>query len=178
MIEIPDALRFLSVPARYKVAYGGRGSGKSWGIAKVLLLQGTERPLRILCCREFQKSISDSVHSLLADRLEAMGMGGFYEVQNTTIRGQNGTEFIFAGLRHNIASIKSFEGIDRCWIEEAQTISKASLDVLVPTIRKEGSEIWVSFNPELAEDEVYRRFVVNPPPGAVVRPGRTSGTPQ
>lgn len=170
-IQFPESLAFLFDKARYKVAYGGRGSGKSWGMALALLIQGTgDVPIRVLCAREFQKSIADSVHSLLADHIaRSPALSEFYTVQNTTIIGRNGTEFIFAGLRHNIASIKSIEGIDRCWIEEAQTITKGSLDVLIPTIRKEGSEIWLGFNPELAEDEVYRRFVLNPPPNAIVR---------
>ena len=169
-VQFPESLAFLFEPARYKVAYGGRGSGKSWGMALALLIQGAEKPIRVLCAREFQKSISDSVHSLLADHIARNpALASFYTVQNTSILGRNGTEFIFAGLRHNIASIKSIEGNDRCWIEEAQTITKGSLDVLIPTIRKEGSEIWLGFNPELAEDEVYRRFVLNPPRNAIVR---------
>lgn len=169
LVDFPDALGFLFEAARYKIAYGGRGGGKSWGVARALLLQGYVEPLRILCARELQKSISDSVHKLLADQIGALGLGGFYTVQNTTIRGANGTEFIFAGLRHNVTSIKSFEGVDRVWVEEAQTVSKASWDVLIPTIRKDGSEVWITFNPELDTDETWKRFVLNPPTGAVVR---------
>lgn len=97
-------------------------------------------------------------------------MGGFYEIQLSTIKGINGTEFTFAGLRANVDQIKSFEGVDICWVEEAQTVSKSSWDVLIPTIRKEGSEIWVSFNPQLEEDDTYQRFVVHPPKGAIVQP--------
>lgn len=168
-IEFPEALEFLFAPSRYKVCYGGRGGAKSWGVARALLIQGAEQPLRILCARELQKSISDSVHKLLADQISSLNLDAFYAVQNTTIRGVNGTEFIFAGLRHNVTSIKSFEGVDRVWVEEAQTVSKASWDTLVPTIRKEGSEIWITFNPELDTDETWRRFVIKPPTGAVVR---------
>jgi phage terminase large subunit len=91
-----------------------------------------------------------------------------YEIQRTRILGRNGTSFGFEGLRHNVASIKSYEGADICWVEEAQTVSKESWDTLVPTIRKAGSEIWASFNPELDTDESWRRFVLSPPPGAVV----------
>jgi phage terminase large subunit len=168
-IDFPEALQFLFEPARYKVAYGGRGGAKSWGAARALLIQGLQQPLRILCARELQKSISDSVHKLIADQISAMGFDHLYTVQETKITGTNGTEFRFAGLRHNVNSIKSFEGVDRVWCEEAQTVSKASWDVLIPTIRKDGSEIWITFNPELDTDETWKRFVVNPPTGAVVR---------
>lgn len=163
-IELPEKLEFLFQPYRYKIAYGGRGGGKSWGIADALEIQGLQTPLRIGCFREIQKSIKDSVHKLLADRIKQHNLGWFYEVQQTTIKGANGTEFLFAGLQdHTVDSIKSYEGIDRAWVEEAQTVSKRSWDILIPTIRKDGSEIWVSFNPELDTDETWTRFVVNPP---------------
>ena len=167
-IDLPEKLSFLFEPHRYKVAYGGRGSGKSWGAAISLLAQGAQKPLRILCAREFQNSISDSVHALLADQIKKLGLEGFYEVQNTAIYGKNGSEFLFAGLKHNVTKIKSFEGVDICWVEEAQTTSKSSWDVLIPTIRKNGSEIWITFNPELDTDETYKRFVINPPSNAKV----------
>lgn len=166
--EFPASLKFLFQPARYKVAYGGRGSAKSWSIARALLILGAERPLRVLCAREFQNSIQDSVHALLSDQIRALGLDAHYEIQRARIVGTNGTTFGFEGLRHNITSIKSYEGADVCWVEEAQTVSKESWDILVPTIRKPESEIWVSFNPELDTDETYRRFVMHPPPNAVV----------
>lgn len=168
-LEFPEALECLFKPARYKTLYGGRGGAKSWGIARALLLQGTTKPLRVLCAREMQTSITQSVHKLLKDQIAAMGLSGFYEVQNYVIKGMNGTEFTFHGLKHNIANIKSIEGVDVCWIEEAQTVSKSSWDTLIPTIRKDGSEIWISFNPSLEADETYQRFVVSPPTGAVVQ---------
>ena len=168
-LEFPEALEFLFEPARYKVLYGGRGGAKSWGVARALLAMGAERPLRVMCAREFQTSIKDSVHRLLADQISEMWLDAFYTVQKTVIAGQNGTTFSFVGLRHNITGLKSFEGADACWIEEAQTVSAASWNVLIPTIRKQDSEIWVTFNPELDTDETYKRFVLNPPPGAVVR---------
>jgi phage terminase large subunit len=166
--QIPEALDFLFEPARYKVAYGGRGGSKSWGFARALLIQGWMSPLRILCAREFQSSIADSVHRLLADQVAIMGLEDFYQIKQQAIVGINGTEFGFDGLRHNVNKIKSYEGVDRVWIEEANTVSRSSWEVLIPTIRKAGSEIWVSFNPELSTDETYQRFVVKPPPGAVV----------
>ncbi len=168
MIEFPETLRFLFQQSRYKCAYGGRGGAKSWGFARALLIQGAEKPIRILCTREVQKSIKDSVHSLLGDQIQALGLGGFYQVLETEIRGKNGTQFLFAGLAsHTIESVKSFEGVDKVWVEEARAVSERSWRILIPTIRKPGSEIWVSFNPELDDDPAYQRFVVNPPPDCV-----------
>ena len=167
--EFPDKLEFLFKPARYKVLHGGRGSAKSWGIARALLIQAAQRPLRVLCTREVQKSIKDSVHRLLSDQIQALGLGWFYEILETEIRGPNGSLFLFAGLaQHTVESIKSYEGVDRVWIEEAQVVTKRSWDVLLPTIRKEGSEVWLSLNPDMETDETYQRFVSNPPPDAVV----------
>lgn len=166
--EFPAALEFLFRPARYKILYGGRGGAKSWGVARALLAQAATTPLRILCAREFQNSIAESVHHLLSSQIEAMNLGRFYDIQNASISGRNGSEFVFVGLRNNITRIKSFEGIDRVWVEEAQTVSKASWQTLIPTIRKDGSEIWVTYNPELETDETHQRFVVNPPSDAVV----------
>jgi phage terminase large subunit len=166
--EFPEKLRFLFQPARYKVLYGGRGGAKSWGAARALLIQAAATPLRILCAREYQNSIVESVHYLLQAQINALGLGSFYEVQNSIIRGANGSEFVFVGLHNNVAKIKSFEGVDRVWVEEAQTVSKSSWDTLIPTIRKERSEIWVTYNPELETDETHQRFAVHPPAGAVV----------
>lgn len=167
--DFPAKLQFLFDPCRYKVPYGGRGGAKSWGIARALLILGTQRPLRILCARETQKSIADSVHKLLSDQVAALGLQGFYSILKSTITGLNGTEFIFAGIRQSsVGDIKSYEGCDICWVEEAQIVSKHSWEVLIPTIRKPNSEIWVSFNPELDTDETYKRFVLHPPPNAKV----------
>ena len=162
--EFPEKLEFLFKPARYKCCWGGRGGAKSWGIARALLILGARSPMRILCAREYQTSIKDSVHKLLCDQIEALGLLSFYEITQASIRGKNGTEFAFAGLKNNISNIKSFEGVDVCWVEEAQTVSRMSWNVLIPTIRKDKSEIWVSFNPELETDETYQRFVLHPPP--------------
>jgi phage terminase large subunit len=166
--EFPAKLRFLFKPVRYKVAYGGRGSAKSWSFARALLILAAQKPLRVLCTREVQKSIRDSVHKLLGDQVQALGLGTFYEVQQTVIRGANGSEFIFSGLSDQTAeSIKSFEGVDIVWVEEAQAVSDRSWSVLIPTIRKDGSEIWVSFNPELDTDPTWTRFVDAPPPDCI-----------
>ena len=161
--EFPVKLEGLFKKSRYKVLYGGQGGAKSWGIARALLILGAKKQMRILCAREFQISIKDSVHKLLCDQIEALGLLGFYEITQATIRGANGTEFAFIGLKNNPTNIKSFEGVDICWVEEAQSVSRVSWKTLIPTIRKEGSEIWVSFNPELETDETYQRFVVSPP---------------
>jgi phage terminase large subunit len=167
-IEFPDKLAFLFESHRYKVAYGGRGSAKSWSFARALLLQGAQAQKRVLCTREIQKSIADSVHKLLADQIAALGLGSFYSVQQTYIKGRNGTEFSFAGLQqHTIDSIKSYEGVDIVWVEEAHAVGKKSWDVLLPTIRKPGSEIWAGYNPQLESDETHQRFVINPPPDCV-----------
>jgi phage terminase large subunit len=168
-IEMPRKLQSLFLPNRYKVAYGGRGSGKSWGYAMALLMLAAQKPMRVLCAREVQKSIKQSVHTLLSDQIQALGLGQFYEVLEAEIRGANGSSFTFAGLAsHTVESVKSFEGCDIVWIEEAQTVSKKSWDILIPTIRKPGSEIWVTFNPDLDTDDTYKRFVENPPEGAFV----------
>lgn len=175
--QFPSVLQFLFEPMRYKVLYGGRGGAKSWGIARSLLVIGASKPIRVLCAREMQTSIAQSVHKLLSDQIKAMGLDDFYEVQNNVIRGANGTEFTFHGLKHNIANIKSVEGTDICWVEEAQTVSKTSWDTLIPTIRKEGSEIWISFNPSLEADETYQRFVKSPPHNSVVKKINWSDNP-
>lgn len=166
-VKFPVKLEFLFRKMRYKCAWGGRGGAKSWGFARALLILGVKSPMRILCAREFQTSIKDSVHKLLCDQIVDIGLLDFYEITQNSIRGKNGTEFAFVGLKNNVANVKSYEGVDICWVEEAQTVSRNSWNVLIPTIRKEGSEIWVSFNPELETDETYQRFVVNPPDNCI-----------
>lgn len=164
-VELPEKLGFLlTSKKRYLGAKGGRGSAKSWSVAKALLILGTTRKLRILCTREVQKSIKQSVHKLLKDQIDALGLGRFYRAFDTEVRGKNGTEISFSGLSdHTADSIKSYEGVDICWVEEAQSISARSWKILIPTIRKEGSQIIITFNPELDTDETYERFVTNAP---------------
>ncbi|EGE4452568.1 PBSX family phage terminase large subunit, partial [Escherichia coli] len=149
---------------RYKVAKGGRGSGKSWAIARLLVEAARRQPVRILCARELQNSISDSVIRLLEDTIEREGYSAEFEIQRSMIRhlGTN-AEFMFYGIKNNPTKIKSLEGIDICWVEEAEAVTKESWDILIPTIRKPFSEIWVSFNPKNILDDTYQRFVVNPP---------------
>lgn len=167
--RFPTAFRDLFHPHRYKVYYGGRGGAKSWACARATIIMGTQRPLRVLCTREYQTSMRDSVHRLLSDQIEALGLGSFYKVGQREIVGLNGTTFLFEGLRHNVTKIRSMEGIDICWCEEAERISEDSWRILIPTIRAPGSEIWVTFNPEREEDPTYQRFIVNPPPDSMVR---------
>lgn len=169
--RFPSKLKCLFVPekARYRVLYGGRGGSKSWNIARALLLKGCEQTIRVLCAREYQTSIKDSVHKLLCDQIFALDIQAHYEITERSIRGINGTEFIFAGVKNNTNNVKSIEGIDICWVEEAQSVSPNSWNVLVPTIRKADSEIWISFNPELPTDETWKRFVMNPPENAVIQ---------
>jgi phage terminase large subunit len=167
--QFPDKLEFLFRPCRFKVARGGRGSGKSWGFARALLLLAARQPLRVLCTREIQNSIKDSVHRLLSDQISALGLQSLYEIQNDQIIGPNGSLFLFSGLhQQTVDSIKSFEGVDIVWVEEAQSVVKRSWDVLIPTIRRPNSEIWVTFNPDLDTDDTYQRFVVNPPEGRCI----------
>lgn len=149
----------LMAKKRYKVLEGGRGSGKSTSIADTLLCRARKEKLRILCTREMQNSIRDSVYRLLIDRIEALGFTNDFIAQRESIVSLVGSEFIFKGLRHNISEIKSTEGIDICWVEEAEKVTVYSWDTLVPTIRKEGSEIWISFNPEEEKSATYQRFI-------------------
>ena len=136
-------------------------------IARALVVKACERPLRILCCREVQNTIRDSVHKLISDQIEELGLSPWFTVTQATIRGVNGSEFIFKGLRFDPQGIKSTEGIDLCWVEEGQTVSEDSWAILIPTIRKAGSEIWVTWNPLDEDSPTYKRFVTNPPPDCI-----------
>ena len=171
-VELPEWASKLDEPARYKVMYGGRGGGKSWTIARKLLLDGLVSPGRILCARETMKSMADSVHEVLSKQIQAMNLGGRYDVMASEIRGIGfDTQFGYAGLRtQGITNIKSWEGARRCWVEEAQVVTKKSWEVLTPTIRAGGSEIWIGLNPELDTDYTYTEFVLNPPEDSIVIP--------
>lgn len=158
-VSLPDILApFYEAPKRYNVLEGGRGGAKSHTIAEHLLIEGTQKKIRILCTREIQKSIKESVHQLLSDKIKLRGYA--YIIQNTSIvYPLTGSEFYFHGLQdQTIDSLKSFEGVDWCWVEEAQSISKKSLDILLPTIRKDNSKIVFSMNRFEELDPVYERF--------------------
>jgi phage terminase large subunit len=161
--QFPPKCQPLFDPCRFKVMWGGRGSGKSWAAARALLLLGQQQTLRILCCREYMNSIEDSQHQLLVDQIEALHLSDFYAIEKKTIAGQNGTEFRFAGLKTNPSIVRSFEKVNIAWIEEAQSVSKSSWDTLIPTIRAPNSEIWVTMNPILESDNSYRRWIAFPP---------------
>jgi len=154
----------IGVPSRYKVLEGGRGGGKSYSFADALITKAAYEKTRVLCTRETQHSIKDSVHRLLSDRIEYLGFSPFFDIKRDSIVSRVGSDFLFKGLLRNINEIKSTEGVDVCWVEEAEKVSQNSWDVLIPTIRKANSEIWVSFNPEDEHSPVYQKFIVNPPP--------------
>jgi len=175
-VEIAECMHPLFQRSRYKVPYGGRGGVKSWSIGRTLLLYGAQpslfnydfASLRVLCARETQASLADSVHQLLRDQISMMRLEGHYNITDQFISSVKGSAFTFAGIRQNVNKIKSMEGIDICWVEEAEKISKNSLKVLVPTIRKPGSELWFSFNPDLPTDPIVEHFDLSTPghPGA------------
>jgi phage terminase large subunit len=167
--QFPAKLAFLFEPARFKVAYGGRDGAKSWNFARALLILGTQRKMLIVCARELMRTVRESVHRVLSNQIEKLGLEDQYRIEAARIIGLNGTEFVFCGLKNNPDAIKSLEGADVLWVEEAANVSKASWTMAIPTVRKDGSEIWISFNPKLETDETYQRFVVKPPPDSVVR---------
>ncbi len=167
-IQIPTAYEALLKPAPIKCYYGGRGGGKSTAFALSLLVLGMQTQKRILCTREIQGSIRDSVHKLLATCIEKNNLEKFYSVYRDSIRGKNGTEFIFHGLKHDPMQIKSLEGVDITWAEECQTIPAKSWSILTPTVlRAKGSELWLSLNPNLETDPTYQQFIVNQRPNQV-----------
>lgn len=163
MLQINKKLSFLyTTPKRFKSVRGGRGGGKSHDFATACLMRGYESPIIIACLREYQKNLSESVHRLLSQKIrEDEILKSFYTIYQDKIIGANGTEFSFSGIK-NAVNFKSFEGADIAWVEEAQTISQDSLDILIPTIRKHGSEIWFSWNPNEEKDPIYQFCVVNP----------------
>lgn len=168
-IELPEKLLFfLSEKKRYKIAYGGRGSAKSWTVARCLILNAIKSKVRILCTRQLQTSIKDSVHKLLCDSINDLKLNEYFNITRDAITCINGSEFIFKGLQNQTNEIKSMEGINYCWCEEAQSISEDSWQILIPTIRKEDSEIWITFNPDREEDATYQRFVKNTPPDSII----------
>lgn len=160
----------LFKPNRYKVRWGGRGGAKSWSFARALIVKSYQKKLLVGCFREFQNSIKDSVHRLISQQIDEMHLTPWFEVTEKSIRCiLTGSEFIFKGLRHNVTEIKSLEGLDIAWVEEAQLVSKESWELLIPTVRKDGSEIWVSYNPIEETDDTHQRFVINTPPDADVQ---------
>lgn len=146
---------------RFNVVYGGRGKGATWNIARGLLAESLQERHRILCTREFQNSINESVYETLRSQIYLLGLEPYFNIQKTSIESVNGSEFIFKGLRHNVDSIKSMEGITRCWISEADKVPQESLDKLIPTVRAEGSKFYIDFNTDSEEDPIYSMFIKN-----------------
>lgn len=178
-LQVPEVFEPLLKPARYKGAHGGRGSGKSHFFAGLAVVMMATRPgFRIVCVREVQNSIKDSVKQLLEDKIAELGLSGFFNCTDQEIRGENGSGAIFRGLQnHTAASIKSLEGFDVAWVEEAQTITQHSLDILTPTIRKTGSELWFSWNPVSEQDPVDALLRSSPPENAIVVEANWSDNP-
>lgn len=169
-IKTPKWAKPLLNPSRYKGAYGGRGSGKSHFFAELLVERCIMEKIDAVCIREVQKSLSQSVKKLIENKIEALGVGSLFEVQEARIKTPHGGQIIFQGMQNHTAdSIKSLEGYDIAWVEEAQTLSQYSLDLLRPTIRKSGSEIWFSWNPDQPSDPVDQFLrCENPPADSIV----------
>lgn len=169
-LQLPDKLLPILQPRRFKIMHGGRGGGKSHTVAQVLLMLATQRKLRVLCVREVQKSLAESSMQVLKDYIERLGLAPYFEVLKTEIRCRlTGSTFGFSGLKdHTADSIKSWEGADIVWVEEAHSVTAHSWNILIPTIRKAGSEIWATFNPDQPTDYVYDRFVAHVDPDAWV----------
>lgn len=166
----PGLKDFWKQRCRNRVLYGGRSSGKSWDAASIAVIMARFSKIRILCTRQYQNKITESVYTLLKIQIDRLGFNDEFEILNNTIRHRTtGSEFIFYGLWRHIDEIKSLEGVDICWIEEAHGLTENQWDILEPTIRKEGSQFWIVFNPRLVTDFVYKRFVRNPPPKTIVR---------
>jgi phage terminase large subunit len=171
-IQFHEKFEPLFTPSRYKILKSGRGALKSWGVVRALLTIALRSKKRIVACREWQVNIAESVHKLIADQIDLLGLAPWFTVTKNSIRATNGSEFIFIGLgdlalKQNRAKIKSLEGADICLVEEAEGVSKTTWEILIPTIRKDDSEIWVVFNPDLEDDPTYQRFVVSPPPDCI-----------
>ncbi len=159
---------FFLKPKRYNIVYGGRGKGATWNIARGLLVRSCEGKHRILCTREFQNSINESVYETLVSQIELLGLQSNFNIQKTSIKSISGSEFLFKGLRHNVDSIKSMEGITDVWIAEADKVPRESLDKLLPTIRTKGSVFYIDFNTDSVEDPIYRMFIEKERPDATV----------
>ena len=172
-LHLPRWARRFTQRAPYKCAYGGRGSSKTWTVAHLLIAEAASRPLRIAVCRSVGASIAVSAKPALEIAIHRMGLGGCFDVYNWAIRGKKGTPaegsfFFFRGIETNRQEIRGWEDVDRVWVEEAQYMTEATANILIPTIRKDGSEIWFTWNPISRTDWVWRRFVQNSLPTDVI----------
>lgn len=169
VIEIPEEFeRLFDTDWREAAIYGGRFSLKSHTVARYLLIRARMAKTRILCAREYQISIAESSHQLLSDLIKYYELYDFKVTDKSIVNTETGSEFIFKGLHHNEQSIKSIEGIDIAWVEEAQTITQNSIEILTPTIRKENSQIIYTYNRLLEEDPVHTRLVIEGRPNTLV----------
>lgn len=161
---------FWKAPARNRILKGGRASSKSWDAAGFAIFLANNYNLRFLCARQIQNKIEQSVYTLLKTQINRFGLQANFDIQvNKIVNKVTGSEFMFYGLWRNIEEIRSLEGIDVCWIEEAHSLTKAQWEILEPTVRKDYSQFWILFNPDLVSDFVYQNFVVNTPPDTIVR---------
>lgn len=168
-IQIPNEFsRLFDQDWREAGVYGGRFSLKSHTVARVLLIRAMMSKIRVACFREYQSSIAESSHQLLRDLIEKYQLNNFEVTDNSIINKDNGSDFIFKGLWNNEQSIKSIEGINIAWVEEAQTISKSSLEVLTPTVREEGSQIIYTYNRLLENDPIHQRLVIEGRPNTLI----------
>ncbi len=168
-IIVPKVFLPFFDKASYKVAYGGRGSGKSWFFATYLITKVMESKKRVVCARMYQNSIAESVHQLLSDVIKRLDLLDLFRITDTYIACKStGSAIVFKGLAINTSEIKSFEGADILWVEEAQNVSREVWRILLPTIRKEGAEILISFNPDMEDDATYQDFVINPKPKSII----------
>ena len=168
--RMADWAQPLFHPYRRKVLYGGRGSGKSWQIAAALIILAHKRPLRVVCAREHQKSLRESAKKVLEGMIKRLGLASYYQITQEEIRHRNGSLFFFSGLSTvSEEDIRGWEDVDIVWIEEAHRMSNSSWEILRNTIRKDGSEIWMSFNPKNRFDPAYKHFVARQQPGAWVK---------
>ena len=157
-------------PIRNRVLYGGRASSKSWDAAGFAIYLACNLKIKVLCARQFQNRIDESVYSLLVHTIERFGLTRQFQIlENKIVHKRTGSVFIFYGLWRHISEIKSLEGVDICWLEEAHAVTEEQWKILEPTVRKAGSQFWIIFNPRLSTDFAWRRFVVSPPPGTLVR---------
>ena len=161
----------LLLPKRYKDYKGGRGAARSWTFAEALIRRSTHENIRVLCTREYQNSIEDSVHKVLGDTISRLNLNNWFNVTGNSIKSRAGAEFMFKGLHNNVKEIKSTEGVDVLWIEEGQTTSKESIEVIDPTIRKAGSEVWISRNPENDSDpmEIFIEGLLKNQPDDIIQ---------
>ncbi|MEO8724359.1 MAG: PBSX family phage terminase large subunit [Sphingobium sp.] len=169
--RLNPALRsFWRTHARTRVLYGGRAASKSWDAAGIAILIACKSRARILCTRQFQNRIEESVYTLIKNRISEFGLRDHFVIRGDRITHRStGSEFVFYGLNRHIDEIKSMEGIDICWIEEAHNLTQEQWEILNPTLRREGSQFWLTFNPRLATDFVYRYFILNTPPRTIKR---------